>query len=228
MIIGMMLVKNEADRYLRKVLEQMFQICDKIIILDDCSTDNTMDICLEYTPYVYGSDKSEWATNEVSQRKRLWDITRAFAKDGDWILCLDADETMTHVNDIKKVIEIADINQVKAISFKLYDMWNDKEYRDDQYWTAHQRDWVFMVRYDVNNEYEWREQALHCGRFPVNAFEGLILSSSMKVQHWGWATKEDREKKYKRYMEADPNGEYGILAQYQSILDEKPNLKEFV
>jgi len=37
--------------------------------------------------------------------------------------------------------------------------------------------------------------------------------------------KEDRIKKYLWYMEKDPEGKYGIMAQYQSILDENPNLK---
>lgn len=36
--------------------------------------------------------------------------------------------------------------------------------------------------------------------------------------------KEERYRKYLRYMELDPKGEWGSLEHYRSILDENPTL----
>jgi hypothetical protein len=47
------------------------------------------------------------------------------------------------------------------------------------------------------------------------------------LKHLGWVKKEDRMAKFKRYRELDPDGTYGSTEQYQSILDESPNLVRF-
>jgi hypothetical protein len=56
----------------------------------------------------------------------------------------------------------------------------------------------------------------------VSQFSGK--TSELRVKHYGWATKEDRLAKAKRYQELDPEVKYGSKGQYDSILDEHPNL----
>lgn len=224
MLIGAMLVRNEASRWLETVLKQMELVCDKIIILDDCSTDETPDICKKYGD-VYYSDRSYWGINELKQRKFLWELTTHEAKIGDWILCLDADETIPGIERIKVFIEQADMRNCDGISFRLYDMWNETEYRDDSLWNAHLRDWVMCVKY-TPKEYKWRESKLHCGRFPENAVT-LCGNTELPLQHWGWSREEERKEKFERYMKADPKGKNGNLKQYLSIMDESPNLRRF-
>ncbi len=74
-----------------------------------------------------------------------------------------------------------------------------------------------------------REQALHCGRFTMNAFDGLnVKVSGLRIRHMGWATEKDRQEKYERYSRLDPAGQYGIKAQYVSILDSSPTLRPWV
>jgi glycosyltransferase involved in cell wall biosynthesis len=227
-VIGLMLVKNESQRYLRRVLNQYRELCDMTIVLDDCSTDDTVDVCKEYTPYVYESSESLWAVNEVHQRRRLWNMLREHdAEDGDWVLYLDADETIANTNLLVPLLSAADaVGDIDALSFNLYDMWDETHYRDDQYWSAHTTEWVFMVKYHRGRDYLWNERSLHCGRFPTNAVSGFY-PTKIAVQHWGWAKPEDRKKKYERYMQADPEGTFGWLEQYHSILDPEPHLVPF-
>jgi len=229
MLIGAMLVRNEEGRYLERVLEQMRSVCDKIIILDDASTDRTPEICEEYGVIVHCSDQSYWGTDELMQRKVLWNLATEQAKNGDWILCLDADETITNIEKLREVCMFADLHpEVDGIAFPLYDMWDEAHYREDELWNAHTRPWMMCVKYDPNREYVWRETPLHCGRFPLNANAGdIVTTPGMAIQHWGWSRAPDREAKYRRYMEADPEGKSGSLTQYQSILDERPTLRRF-
>lgn len=226
MLIGAMLVRNEAGRWIETVLQQMAMVCDIIIIVDDCSTDETPEICKKYGEVFY-SDRSYWGTNELRQRKFLWHLAVGEAKEGDWILCLDADETIPNIELLLERIKQAEQYDCDGLGFNLYDMWSQTHYRDDELWNAHTRDWVMCVRYDANREYIWRNTPLHCGRFPLNACT-TIGQTGMRIQHWGWSRPEDREAKYRRYMEADPEGKNGSLEQYRSILDPNPNLKEFI
>ena len=115
---------------------------------------------------------------------------------------------------------------IDGISFKLFDMWNEKQYRDDEFWNAHKRQWVFMVRYKEGYKYEWSNKKLHCGRFPLNACS-KVVQSNYDVLHMGWAREVDRIEKYNRYMVADGSGTDGSLQQYISILDKNPCVKEY-
>lgn len=223
-----MLVKNEEHRWLRETLTEMKKVCDRIVVLDDGSTDRTPFICAEYGgAKVIHKSNSLWATNEVQRRKELWGLAQP--EHGDWIVCLDADEILTDAEDLPKILKLIDLNypDIGSVHLPLFDMWNSKHYRNDSYWTAHNRQWDIAVRYDQNKQYVWRETALHCGRFPLNAAD-KACGSNMKIKHMGWSTPEDRLTKYTRYMQADSDGKYGSLEQYKSILDEDPNLEEFV
>lgn len=228
-IIGAMLVKNEAGRYLERVLEQMRSICDEIVVLDDCSQDDTPDICMRYGATVWHSSQSFWGVDELIQRKRLWNYATSKAEKGDWILCLDADETIANIEKLPEILKQLHgrFSNVDAIAFPLYDMWDETHYRDDELWNAHFRYWTMCVKYNPYRDYVWREQELHCGRFPTNV-SSYALCPPMKIQHWGWSQEKDREEKYRRYMLVDPDGKNGSLAQYSSILDPNPTLKEFI
>jgi hypothetical protein len=80
------------------------------------------------------------------------------------------------------------------------------------------------MRYQSNFSYTWNETPQHCGRFPINTTFFPKATSEFRVKHLGWATKEDRIEKYKRYARLDPDAIYGIREQYDSIMDINPNL----
>jgi len=134
----MMLVRNEMDRWLSSVLDQLNLICDEITVLDDCSTDETPVLCELKGADVFESKIQRWNTDELSQRKKLWEITTSKCNDNDWIICLDADELFVneHIPYIKYVLKTAS-NNIDAMGFRLHDMWSDTHYRDDAWWMAH-------------------------------------------------------------------------------------------
>lgn len=233
MIHGMMIVRNEASRKLEiehnifsTVLQNFNLLCDTTTIIDDNSEDDTFYKVMDYIKeVVYKSPIRMWDKDEVVIRKQLWEKTIEKAKHGDWIICLDADEVIDHPTELKYILENLPPH-VDGLGFRLYDMWDMEHYREDNLWKAHFYPWTFAIRYDEQKEYKWHDKALHCGRFPANASERM-LPTMIPVRHYGWALEEDRKKKYDRYMRIDGDGKHGILAQYESILDEKPNLVKF-
>jgi len=173
------------------------------------------------------SDRSYWGTNELVQRQRLWALATAGASDGDWILCLDGDETITNIERLPRAIALAGLDdQVDGISFNLYDMWDADHYRSDPLWRQ-DKFWIMCVKYRASFKYVWRDWRLHCGRFPMNACTRHYNEHAMVIQHWGFSRPEDRRTKYERYLQADPDGKFGSLAQYRSIVDEQPRLLRF-
>lgn len=223
-----MVVKNEGDRYLKSALEAHKDFIDAAVIIDDGSIDNTVDICKEVLhdiPLHLVQNTTSQFSNEVTLRKQQWEET--ILSDPGWILNLDADEFMD-ASFASKVQEIVEQQTYEAIYFRLYDMWSLTHYREDQYWSAHQIYRPFMVRYRPNFPYIWKETPQHCGRFPLSINHFSYMCHPARVKHFGWARKEDRQSKYNRYQLLDPDAKYGWKEQYESILDEHPNLIEWV
>jgi len=219
-----MLVRNEADRYLEKVLQHAAAYIDSAVILDDASEDNTVEVCkkaLDGISLTLVSNKKPCFHNEVVLRKQLWEL--AVNTNPDWILILDADEVFEdRAPGVLRLL--ARRPGVYYYSFRLYDMWDEHRYREDAYWNAHKWYRPFMVRYVPGFNYVWKNTPLHCGRFPQNIAELKGETSELRIKHLGWMKPEDRLKKYYRYKKLDPQGIYGIAQQYESILDPRPNL----
>lgn len=163
-------------------------------------------------------------SNEIELRKMQW--TETVKSNPEWILNLDADEVFE--NRFKEEVrQLISDQEVDVYCFRLYDFWNETHYREDEHWRAHQYYRPFLVRYREGFECKWNDRPQHCGRFAENVFELPHKLSDIRLKHLGWVKKEDRMAKFKRYRELDPDGTYGSTEQYQSFLDESPNLVRF-
>jgi len=219
-----MLVHNEANRYLEKVLTQAASYIQQAVILDDASTDNTVEICkrcLADIPHQIVVNKEPGFHNEVVLRQQLWNM--AIETKPDWILILDADEIFED-EIVSLMPHLLRTPTANVYYFRLYDMWNETQYREDHYWQAHHYYRPFLVRYQADYSYVWQETPQHCGRLPMNISNLPGICCELRIKHWGWASPADRLEKYYRYQKLDPEARYGIKEQYDSILDPKPNL----
>lgn len=219
-----MLVRNESKKFLERVLTHTAKYVDNAVILDDASEDNSVEICkkvFENIPLTVVQNKKHGFSNEILLRKQLWQITAD--TNPDWILFLDADEIFEdRICDVIRTL----INEPNFdyYAFRLYDMWDENHYREDLYWGAHKYYRPFLIRYQPNFNYIWEEKPLHCGRIPQNIFSLSGCICHVRLRHFGWSTNELRQCKYIRYLKADPEGKYGSLEQYKSIMDENPKL----
>ncbi|OAT80852.1 glycosyltransferase family 2 protein [Desulfotomaculum copahuensis] len=219
-----MLVRNEADRYLEKVLRHAAQYIDSAVILDDASEDQTAAVCrrvLAGKPLLLVSNREPSFANEIVLRKQLWDL--AAGTNPEWLLFLDADEIFEE-RAVAELPRLAADPEVMVYSFRLYDMWDEGHYREDACWCAHHFHRPFMVRHLPGFSGRWRETPQHCGRLPLNIAELKGANSSLRIKHLGWMKPADRLAKYYRYKKLDPAGRYGNNGQYLSILDPKPRL----
>ncbi|MGL5244838.1 MAG: glycosyltransferase family 2 protein, partial [Sarcina sp.] len=223
-----MVVKNEEGRYLEKALEQHRKYIDNAVIIDDGSTDRTKEIIKDLLGdknLILIENKNSMFSNEINLRKLQWKET--IKTNPDWILNLDGDEIFENsfADGVHNLIN-SDLD-IDSYIFRLYDFWDMDHYRDDGLWCAHNTFRPFLTRYQRNFNYIWQETAQHCGRFPKNLEHLRMAKSEFRLKHFGWAKHEDRLAKYERYMKLDPNGQFGVLAQYKSILDPNPNLTKW-
>ena len=222
-----MVVHNEAQRYLKDMILHTTKYVDEYVIIDDASTDNTEAIIkdvLKNKKLYYIKNNISMFHEEYKLRIKQWKET--IKTNPDWILFLDADEIFENkiVSDIKYMI----LNdEVDAYCFRLYDMWKPNYYRDDEYWSAHKSYRPFLIRYQPKFKYKFIKQNQHCGRMPKNVLRLNYINSDIRLKHLGWLKDEDKKQKYERYMKLDKDGKYGNLKQYESILDEDPNLIKF-
>ena len=226
-IVFSAIVHNEGGKYLERVLERVKECVDDILIIDDASTDNTVEIIeksLKDFPHVIIKNKKSMFHKEYKLRMKQWKETLKL--NPGWILTLDADEVPceSFAENIKKLIQI---DNVDVFNFKLYDMWNETDYREDQYWQLHNRFMTRLLRYQPKFKYKFKKTNQHCGTFPKNINMLTNANVDVKIKHYGWATPEIREAKYNRYMKLDKDGKFGEMNQYKSILDPNPTLKVF-
>lgn len=221
-----MIVKNETGRFLEKALESAKKYVDFILIIDDASTDGTVELCQEMLidfPHKIIQNEVSQFENETNLRHFQWQ--ESLKLDSEWILILDADEmfeeTMPH-----RIKEILATNK-DAIYFRLYDFWNESEYRDDDFWKAHEHYRAFIVRHKKDLPYTFAKLAQHCGRFPQETVHFSYAFSDVRLKHLGWSCQADRKRKFDRYLRLDPHGEFGSMPQYLSILDPHPTLVPF-
>lgn len=92
---AIVITKNEA-RNIHRCLRSLVSWTDEIIVVDSGSTDNTVNICRQYTPWVYVMD---WPGYGL-QKNRALQLAQ-----GEWVLSIDADEWIRA--DLRKEIQQA-------------------------------------------------------------------------------------------------------------------------
>lgn len=226
-IVLQMIVHNECERYLERCLASVRNLVDYYVIIDDASTDKTVDLCrrlLNGLPHSIIINDTSMFHEEYKLRTLLWN--EAVKHNPGWVMSLDADEVLQENGDVL-IRELIKNNDVDGYSFKYYDMWNDEEYREDEYWHSHFGYRPYLMRFIKGYNYSFKQTNQHCGRFPMNYFDFKHANINLRIKHYGWADKASREQKYERYMRLDPDGKLGNIDQYNSILDHNPNLKKF-
>jgi glycosyltransferase involved in cell wall biosynthesis len=221
-LIAQMVVRNEADRYLTKVLEDLLLYVDEIVITDDCSDDSTLAIATNYTDLAYQTSEHLFVKDEGKLRQEALQNLSYTAKTGDWILAIDADEIIWSTK--RSIHHILTVAQYDVIGLEFINMWNDTQYRVDKFWAPMTCTKLFRFKEDGKIQ----DKKLACGSEPTYVADEIRKGRwhqnvGLKIQHWGYARDEDKITKYNRYMEID-GGKYHSGAHLASIMDKEPKL----
>ncbi len=217
-LVGALVVRNEAPHYLRPVLEHMSLYCDAIVVLDDASDDETPDVCASFPKVIlHRNPAPAYLGNEARVRFQLWNL--ALLAEPDWVLSQDANELLEG-RFVRERDDWLGITDCDVIAVRLHHFWDDFEhYRVDGEWAPQYK--RMLVRVRPGFPYEWDDCPLHSERLPRNV-PGPVLWSGLRAKHFGYVRREDRLRKYRRYVLHDPEDRYGHL------LDEDARLERWV
>ncbi len=222
MIYAQMIGRNESSRFLEEVLQRLSTQVDKIIFTDDCSDDNTPEIAAKYAE-VFRTDKPTFTEHEGQLRAFAWGNMEKFASVGDWIIAIDCDEMLFHVDDLD-IRSVLAKSPFDVVNVRFYHMWNETQYRVDKLWAPNNSSRIF--RYVSNGGFANRRLA--CGSEHTYVGEWISkrnfwLDSGLVMQHLGYIRDEDKKAKFERYSHLD-GGEFHNLDHINSIVDDNPVL----
>jgi hypothetical protein len=195
-LVTALLVRNEADKYLERVLTRCLEFSDQVLVLDDGSTD--------------GSDRKAWRLGcevrqrtgqamwgaEAPARAELWEWGAEAAGDG-WLLIADAD-MLLHGDPRPLTLT----TQHNSWSWVLYDCWNEERYyRCDSYWQGHRfpRPWMFRPSRLGFDTPIWPSRGIHTGHCPVNAKLNSGVANELYWSHLSYVDPKVRLEKMARY-----------------------------
>lgn len=218
-----------------KTLKVVSQFSDKIIVLDDGSTDNTKDICLSYDKVKWNERKKhDWVKREEGlQRQELIDLVKPHGP--SYILWLDVDEIPTP--SFIKYMENIDEN-INMVAPTFINLWGDEDhYRIDSYRTSTgaNMNWNpftggrkngILMKYNPDIDYKYD---LDCERGPVgenhpsplNVPQPYVKTDDWAIIHYGkldpFFTSGEKNKMYSKQDEYVGRRSYDLGVQHHEM-----------
>ncbi len=207
-IVAMLRLKNE-ERWVRKTLDVLSEICSGIVIVDDGSTDNTVKICESFSKVVEIHKQSNLPYGEVRDKNTL--LKMALKQNPDYLLFIDGDEVI-HPNSKKILFEELTIlyPNTDVFEFQSLFIWDKpNQYRyDGIYSSIWQRRLIRMKNQPKDLQYEGTPfpNNLHSPHIPQRSVGfNQSVRSRVKILHYGYYDEALRQSKYKFYISLDPN-----------------------
>lgn len=222
-----MVTRNEATRYLEPCLESLTKIVDDVVIMDDRSTDDTIDICKAHGATVTSRPAGvpSFVEDESAFRSAAWRTLRAAAGRHDWILCVDADEMLiARLGEVRRWLDrMATLGEdVDGYSLKVREVFEIRDgvpmIRTDGYWGQ-----ITALRFCrwVPDDTFW-ERTMGCGSVPKRV-RIVSQAHSVEMLHYGYARPEDRDAKHRLYTARSGHN----ISHVRSILT-RPTLEPYL
>lgn len=201
-------VKNE-EKFIEKSIESILDVSSEIVVLDDGSTDKTIEICSSFDKVVDIQTQSNLPLDEVRDRNSL--LQMALKRNPDFILSVDGDEIfMPNASEIL----FEELNVIypdeNIFEFQFLTCWNSAEQiRYDGIFGNYWQKRLFRTKNQPTTlKFTSTENPgnLHCGSIPNESigFEKPIRSS-VKIFHLASIDETTRNKKYDYYRKLDPD-----------------------
>lgn len=201
MIIGMLRIRNEA-RWIERVIASILPLCDRVVIMDDHSTDGTLDICRALGK-VDAFDSPFEGLDEARDKNLL--LEKATAYKPDWILSIDGDEILApySLERLRNALR----GPYACLSLRVLYLWNrEDQFRSDGVYGDFHRESVFRPN-GSRFESPYGGPNFHCGNVPFGARQKRDVLTDVHLLHLGYLHREDRIRKYNWYNAADPGND---------------------
>ena len=205
-IVGTYRVRNE-ERFIEKSLKSIIDICSEIVILDDNSTDKTIEICSSFDKVVDVQTQSNLVLNEVRDRNLL--LQMGLKRKPDFILSIDGDEIFMP-NAAEILFEELEViySSTNVFEFQFLTCWDTiEQIRFDGIFGNYWQKRLFRTK-NQPSDLKFNNTAnfgnLHCGSIPKDTvgFDDQIRSN-VKIFHLASIDQKLRQQKYDYYTKLD-------------------------
>lgn len=194
---------GEADRYLEETLNEFQRLCDAAVIClcGNDSFEKEKALLEKYgSTFIYYRDEREWGKHQPDVKTTLLE-TILRETQADWIVALDADETLPTV-DRAELERIASGPRESAY-FYVVNLWNSPEryMRSLAFWN------IRFYKADASKGTQFLRKPVHCGNAPPYFYNQKAKVSYVPhiMLHKGLMNPKDRARKVGRYRNYDPN-----------------------
>ncbi len=219
-LVANMCFLNEAA-FLPEVIPQLQEMCDKVILQDSGSTDDSAEIALslmrEQDSLLSFRQKQPYHLDEMRNNMLV------HCDDGDWVLVWDADEIpsggLKHLKDYLS----KHAGNFNVFGVPIFHMRSTTHALNWEYGFCHSR--LFLKQDWSHFEGECHAQLVQ----PVSRAHNLELALGMGVIHWSYFC-DKRLKKKEEWYAQQPTSGHGIgtlTKQWQSGLRELPPNMEY-
>jgi glycosyltransferase involved in cell wall biosynthesis len=228
-ILGLIVTKNEAGRFLDCNLAWHAKLLDGIVVYDDQSHDATPEIAAFHRcEYVRRDDGTPtFLEHEGAFRQAGYEAFERILRPemGDWILAFDADEFLVSRDpddderiDLEQACRHAETLAATSVHLPRPEAWEIKplRVRQDGFWGNIKCTRLF--RWQPGGVIQ--QKPMGCGSEPGYVAMGRIspYNHGLYLMHYGYVAPADRLEKYHRYASLANHGHND--AHIESILDQ--------
>jgi len=245
--VGLMIVKNELDRYLERSLTGLAAVVDKVVVVDDHSTDGSLEFVSSHPSEPMCVRRPSEVPSFVSDERtfRQWAWSQAVLHEDDVIFVVDADEQLAAEQSAEPEAVRAMVNTTaetvtrgKAAFLPIIEIWavtpplsvapGRLQHRTDGEWGRGRAQRVATAFGDQSFG-EGAKGRFGCGAIPERARSLRPHQAPLRLVHYGYATQSDREARHDRYRKArghSPSHIESIMALPRLAVFDAPGLWE--
>lgn len=214
------LCKDELGRFLPSWLDAVKNVADRIVVVDNGSTDGSYEYLLDHGCEVE-RELTPMMGNEWLLRSKLWEKS---VPGSEWIVHIDTDQCPA--GDFRPFLGF------NRASFVVYDLWDADHYREGEHWTGHNRWFWPAINVKDFQTHEWRfkQRGWHSGHLPANfddvGEDCVLVPKECGLLHYAFSSPDLRRDAFKKYVRLYPWLDAVEKQHVQTIMDGSPNLIE--
>jgi hypothetical protein len=211
-IIGQLVCgPGEAGRWLEETLKEFARLCDDVVVCL-CNATAAEEAMVRRFDFRCYRDDREWGRHQFSIKTGL--LQRIHLLRGDWILALDADETVPTIQSRGDLAAISVGRE--ACHFYVVDLWNapDRYSKTLSFWN------IRFYKSDPSRGVQFIRKPVHCGNAPPYFYSLPAKSTFVPhiLLHKGLMLPADRLKKAARYELYDPRAIHKGREYYDALV----------
>jgi glycosyltransferase involved in cell wall biosynthesis len=184
---------------LEESMKKLSSLVDEIIVLDNGSTDGTLEMCEKF-PKIVKIIRRDDTNNFHEGRDRNLMLEEARKRYPDWITLADPDEVFEkHLS--RDIIDKYMHSGHDRIAFRMCNFWLSRKY------CRFDRDW-FLYTLQPQRQM-WRNlEGIHFEDIQIHAWlkgiDSKIYTSPFRIKHYGYINKKNVDAKMTVFKQADP------------------------